>query len=69
MQLNIDEVKKSLCRQIAIISLIERSRDKALRIACNKWYEDKYMKAGVDKQNAVTQRLVNYLLKLREEAL
>lgn len=72
MQLNIDEIKGDLCRQMAIIGMIEKSANKAKDIACIKWYglkSEVMRSADVAKQNNVTQRLVNYLAKLRGRIL
>lgn len=69
MQLNIDQIKLDLCRQMSIVGMIEKSADKAKHIACVKWYssfnQDHQRSADVAKQNSVTQRLVNYLANLR----
>ena len=69
MQLNIDQLKQDLCKQMAVIELIERSQQRARCIAsCLTHYKvfstDSQMRIDVAKQNAVTQRLVNYLTKL-----
>lgn len=71
MQLNIDQLKQKICKQLALIDLIERSRGKALTIATSNWYRvfgnDYQKKSDLAKQNAVTQRLTNYLTKLATE--
>lgn len=72
MQLNIDDIKSDLCRQMAIIEMIEKSATKAKDIACIKWYGLKtevQRSADVSKQNNVTQRLVKYLANLRGRTL
>ena len=69
IQINIDQLKQDLCRQMAVIDLIERSNTKAKEKATSNFYrvfEGKCkMEAAVNFQNSVTQRLVNYLGKLR----
>lgn len=71
--MNIDQIKMDLCRQQAVIELIERSAQKAKYIACSDWYglfsSHNMREADIKKQNNVTERLVNYLrtLKARED--
>lgn len=73
MQLNIDQIEKDLCRQMAIIDLIKRSSKKAMTIATTSgaytatFGSDAELKERVKKQNSVTQRLVNMLAKIRKE--
>lgn len=73
MQLNIDQIKLDLCRQMAIVGMIEKSAEKARYIACVKWYslfnQGDQRCADVAKQNSVTQRLINYLANLRGRTL
>ncbi|SMC46275.1 hypothetical protein [Pedobacter africanus] len=67
--MNIDQLEMDLCRQQAVISLIKRSADKAKHIACSSYYglfePDAQRKIETDKQNKVTERLVNYLRSLK----
>lgn len=69
--MNIDQLKQKICKQLALIDLIERSRGKALTIATSEWYGifgDEYgRKKDLYKQNKVTARLTNYLTKLTME--
>ncbi len=71
--MNIDQLKQKICKQLALIDLIERSRGKALTIATSEWYgifgNDYQKKSDLAKQNAVTQRLANYLQKLTIEKI
>ena len=68
--MNIDQLKQDLCKQMAIIDLIERSQQRAMHAACgNETYYKVFgysteQQQDVAKQNQVTQRLVNYLTKL-----
>ena len=71
MQLNIDQLKQNLCKQMALINLIERSQERAKHIACgNCIYYSVFAGQGeqdraLSFQNSVTQRLVDYLYALR----
>lgn len=71
--MNIDQLKLDLCRQIAIIELIERSQQRAMWIVTtNSHYykvfsNDMQMQIDLMNQNKVTQRLVNYLTKLTQK--
>lgn len=69
--MNIDQLKMDLCRQQAIIDLIERSVQKAKHIACSDWYgmygTHIQRNADVSRQNKVTMRLVNYLKSLKDQ--
>jgi len=73
MQLNLDKIKLDLCRQMAIVGMIEKSATKAKDIACVKWYslfnQEDQRTADVEKQNCVTKRLVNYLANLRRRTI
>lgn len=68
MALNIDQLKQDLCRQSAIIDLIERSQAKARAIAGCNFYplfgrSNEYSEA-LAWQNKVTERLYKYLERL-----
>lgn len=67
MKLNLDQLKQNACRTLALIELIERSKSKARVIWGGHFYavfgNPGVHKADLDKQNAVTARLVNYLEK------
>lgn len=71
MQLNIDQMKQDACRMLAVIDLIERSSEKAKRIACSEFYDvfdlrmDQVL--AIQQQNQVTQRLYKYLEKLTKQ--
>ncbi len=73
MQLNIEQIEKDLCRQMALIDLIKRSPKKAMTIATTSgaytatFGSDAELKADINKQNSVTQRLVDMLAKIRKE--
>lgn len=66
--LNIDQLKQDLCRQSAIIDLIERSQAKARTIASSNYYPlfgkaNEYSEE-LAWQNKVTERLYKYLERL-----
>jgi hypothetical protein len=74
MQLNINSIKQNLCRQMALVDLIERSQDKAKHIATNTayyalWSNNSEMMKDLCFQNQVTQRLVDMLAKHRKEGV
>lgn len=65
MQLNVEQIKQSACRILAVCDLIERSKTRELQIMTSEWYHvfgDVYQRdEDVAKQNKVTQRLYKYL--------
>lgn len=73
MQLNINGIKQNLCRQMALVDLIEKSQERAKHIACgNCIYYSMFgakgeQDAALSFQNKVTQRLVDYLYTVRKK--
>lgn len=73
MQLNIDQLKQDICKQLALINLIEKSKSKALNIITSPYYNvfgtHQERKNDLDFQNNVTKRLYAYLFRLTGEVV
>jgi len=64
---NLDQLKQNACRTLALIDLIERSKTKARNIWGSYYFalfeNTAERSKAIEKQNAVTNRLVSYLEK------
>ena len=66
--LNLDQVKQDACKVLALVGMIEKSKERELNIAAVPYFgifgTDAEMHQMVARQNAVTQRLYRYLSAL-----
>jgi len=68
MALNIEQLKQDICKQTALIELIERSQAKAREIAGSQYYPLFSLVGEQNEalawQNKVTERLYKYLERI-----